>query len=128
METPPLDPFTIAVALAAAMVGPKLAPYVGAYTLILMGWFAGVLIGIYRRDVGSRIGTGAFVVVSFILTIGSTVATAETLSPHLGVSITYLLIPVAVLIPAVGDTWFDVARWLWDNAKLRLARIWGTQP
>lgn len=121
-----LDPLTIAVAIATAIVGPKLAPYVGAYTLIFFGWFGGVLVGVYRRDTGSRMGTMIFVLVSFVLTVGITVPAAQWLSPMAGAASNALLFPVSFLIPAVGDTWTKIAAWGWNQLTQRLARFWGT--
>lgn len=126
MQGPDLDPLTIAVTIAAALVGPKLAPYVGAYTLIFFGWFGGVLVGVYRRDTGSRMGTAIFVIVSFVVTIGITVPAAQWLSPMAGAAATALLFPVSFLIPAIGDNWMTVAAWSWGQLTQRLARLWGT--
>lgn len=126
MQPPDLDPLTIAITIAAALVGPKLAPYVGAYTLILFGWFGGVLVGVYRRDSASRMGTAIFVTVSFVLTVGVTVPAAQWLSPMAGAASTALLFPVSFLIPAVGDTWNKIAAWAWNQLTQRLSRLWGT--
>lgn len=130
MNEPTLDPVSVAVAVATLLVGPKLAPVLGAYTLILFGWFAGVLIGVYRRDAGSRMGTAVFVVVMFIVTMGSTVSAAELVAAHLPYfksTASALLFPVSILIPAVGDDWISISRWAWRLLAARFERSQGGQ-
>lgn len=122
LQEPTLDPFAVAVSLAALVVGPALAPILGAYTLILFGWFAGVLVGVYRRESGSRMGTFVFVIVTFVVTMGSTVSAAEMIAPNFPVEVRALLFPVSILIPAIGDNWVDIAKWAWRLLANRFDR------
>ena len=122
INEPNLDPFAVAVSIAALLVGPKLAPILGGYTLIMFGWFAGVLIGVYRRDAGSRMGTIVFVLLFFLVTMGTAATAAELLAPYIGGKTNALLFPVAVLIPAIGDDWIAVAKWAWRLVAARFER------
>lgn len=125
MTEPNLDPFAVAVSLAALVVGPALAPIVGAYTLILFGWFGGVLIGLYRRKPSSRMSTAAFAAVTFIVTMGSTVSAAELVAsniPGFTASSKTLLFAVAVAIPAIGDNWVDISQRFWRVLATRWQR------
>lgn len=125
INEPTLDPFAVAVGLATMIVGPTLAPILGAYSLILFGWFAGVLIGVYRREPSSRMGTVVFIVVMFVLTMGSTVTAAEMIvahTPYYAGTATALLFPLAVLIPAVGDDWLVIIKWAWRLVVARFER------
>jgi len=122
MTTPNLDLVSIAAALAGAMLGPQMAPYVGAYTVILFAWVGGVLVGVYRRDPNSRMKTAVFVAVTFVLTIGSTAAAASMLAAKVSAESTTLLFPIAFMIPAVGDDWIAVGKWLFSHLRARFTK------
>lgn len=111
MTTPQLDPVSLVVAIAGSLLGPVLAPYVGAYTVILFGWAGGLLIGLYRRDPASRLSTARFTAVTLILTIGATTVAADFLSSKVSVGASLLLFPIAFLIPAIGHSWLDIGAW-----------------
>lgn len=115
MANPSLDPVSVAAAVVGAVIGKELAPIVGAYTVILFAWIGGVLVGLYRRDPASRFGTAAFVVITFVLTVGGSVFAAEMLARHLGVDSSAPLFFAAFLIPAIGESWVDIGRWVIRN-------------
>lgn len=116
MESPNLSPLSLAVAVATALLGSKWAPYAGAYGLIVFCWVAGVLIGLYRMPPGSNVHAAAFVVVSFVVTAGTTVPLAEIASDFLpGATVQTLLVPLAIVIPAVGMDWLPIGRWFFDR-------------
>lgn len=123
MESPDLNPLSVAVAIAGALLGPKLAPYVGAYGLILFGWLGGVLVGLYRKEPGTRVHVAAFLAVSFVLTVGATVPLAEMASDYVPkATVATLLFPVAFLIPAVGLDWLKVGRWVAERIAAFVSR------
>lgn len=123
---PQLDLVSLAVAIAGTLIGQQFAPYVGAYVAIVFGWLAGVLVGLAFREPTSRLKAGTFVAVSFIITIGSTSVAASYLAAKVSVESTYLLFPLAVIIPAVGERWFRVGQRV---AVALLARLFpGKQP
>lgn len=127
MTQPSLDPVSLAVALAATIVGKEMAPYVGAYSVILFGWFGGMLIGLVRREPSEdRWRTLAFVAITFIVTIGSTWVAAVWLAAKVSIESTYLLFPVAVVIPAVGEDWIKIIKWALRLWKGRIDK--GQQP
>jgi hypothetical protein len=113
MDSPNLNPLAVAVAIAGALLGPRWAPYVGAYGLILFGWLGGVLVGLYRKDAGTRVHVAAFLAVSLVVTIGATVPLAEIASDYVPkATLQTLLFPVAFLIPAIGMDWLRIGRWV----------------
>jgi hypothetical protein len=113
---------SLAVLLATAALGPDFALAVGAYGAIMLGWFGGVMVGVWRMPPVSRGHLVAFVVASLVATLGITVPTAQVLTSVLSsmvpaaavVQPTGLLLPVAFLLPAIGHSWVDVARWVWS--------------
>ena len=122
MANPSLDLVSVAAAVATALIGQELAPIVGAYTVIMLAWAAGVLIGLYRRDPASRLSTAAFVVVTFVMTIGGSVFAADLLEKHLGLAGSFPLFLAAFCIPAIGESWFDIGRWAIEQARSRLTK------
>lgn len=123
MATPPpqgpdldLSLWAAALTLAGFYWGPRAAQFISAYALVLLGWFAGLLIGLYRRDMESRMPTLVYVVVSLIASLGFTVPFATALDGTAGFAYTGLLLPVSCAIAALPDKWkqgFDllVAAW-----------------
>lgn len=114
-----LDPFTVAVALAGAFFGPKLSYYIGAYGLILAGWFAGVLFGLYRRGPDAKLPIWAFVMATMVGSLGITVPAAELASHYLPFGLTALLFPVAFVVPAFPDKWGGFAVQLLEQWRAR---------
>lgn len=122
-QPPSLDLVSVMTVLLGSLIGQQLAPYASAYLVILLAWFGGVQIGVWRRDtLKTRMSTFSFVCVTLVLTLGVTGAAAAILGPRLGVENTWLLFPIAVIIPAVGDSWIDIAAWTWGLWKARKER------
>lgn len=103
------------VLVLTVWLGPQFASVASAYTVILFGWFGGCFVGALRLPAGGRFKLAAFVVVSFVVTMGLTVSVAEMLAARapevLGISVKTMLFPVAALIPAVGHSWIDIGQW-----------------
>jgi hypothetical protein len=116
-QQPPLDLFSLIVALIGSAIGQQLAPYAGAYLVILFAWFGGLQVGLYRRDPKSRMSTASFVTVTLIMTLGATTVAATWLAPKVSADSTALLFPVAFMIPAVGDSWVAIVKWAIDTYK-----------
>lgn len=120
---PDLSPLSVVVSLLTILVGPQLAPALGAYGLILVGWFGGVLIGVYRRPPDFRVNVAVFMAVSLIVTLGVTVPAADALARYMPVfEAKGLIFPIAVAIPAVGHNWMDIAAWLWSLRRMARTR------
>lgn len=124
MAAPPPDidltPWAVAVAVAGAAVGPQFAQYVSAYAIILVGWFAGLLYGLYTRSPESKMPVWAYSVFTLILCTAVTVPAAQVAAQYVPFSYTALLFPVAAAIPAVPDKWGDIGHWLmerWQAAR-----------
>ena len=71
---------SVAVLAATALLGPEFAVAVGAYGAIVLGWFGGMLVGLWRMPPVPRLQLAGFVVVSLVLTLGVTVSVAELLT------------------------------------------------
>lgn len=129
MAAPPpevdLTPWAVAVAAAGAVVGPKFAAYVGAYALIFVGWFAGLLYGLYKRPADSKMPVWAYAVFTLLVSLGATVTLAQFAADYVPAAYTALLFPVAAAIPAMPDKWADAGNWLID--RVRLIRDGGKQ-
>jgi len=124
--TPPQPPdvdvsaFAAILAIAGFIWGPIAAQFVAAYALILLGWFAGLLIGLYRRDENARMPTLVYVVVSLIGSVGFTVPFAVALDGTAGFAYTGLLLPVSLAIAALPDKWrqgFDMLLDVWRAVR-----------
>lgn len=122
MANPSLDPVSVASAVIAGLIGQELAPIVGAYTVILFAWLGGVLVGLYRRDPASRMSTAAFVVITFVLTVGGSAFIADQLTERLGIAGSSPLFMAAFFIPAIGESWVDIVKWGIDQARARLTK------
>lgn len=130
--TPPDQDLTllgVAIGLLTAFMGPQLAVVVGTYSIILMGWLGGVLVGAYRMPPVARAWQlPAFVLVSLLCTLGVTVPLAQVtvealhaVAPWLAqTTAKALLFPLAFALPAVGHSWADVVRWCWRQVQRRL--------
>lgn len=126
---PDISPLAVAVAALSVALGPHMALAVGAYSIILMGWLLGVMVGVYRLPPCTRPQLAAFVVGSLVAVLGVTVPLTEIVANGLRVAAPWigasdakaLLFPVAVLLPAVGHSWLDVSRWAWGVLQRRLA-------
>jgi len=122
MSAPDVDltPWAVAVTVAGGLVGPQLAAYVGAYSIILIGWFGGVLYGLYRRSTDARMPVWAYVLATFIGSLMLTVPASEVLAKYVPFASTALLFPVAAALPAFPDKWADFGAWLlakWEAAR-----------
>jgi len=119
MAAPPPDidltPWAVAVAVAGAAVGPQFAQYVGAYSLILIGWFAGLLYGLFTRSPESKLPVWAYTAFTFCVTMLATVPASQIAAQYVPFSYTSLLFPVAVAIPAVPDKWGSIGVWVLDR-------------
>lgn len=117
-----LSLWAAALTLAGFYWGPKAAQFISAYALILLGWFAGLLIGLYRRDIDARMPTAVYVIVSLIGSVALTVPFALALQDTAGFAYTGLLLPVSLAIAALPDKWrlaFDKLMDLWQSRGVK---------
>lgn len=115
-----LSPWAVAVAISGGLVGPQFAQFVSAYAIILVGWFAGLLYGLYTRSPESKMPVWAYAIFTLIVCLMSTVfvsSLAVRYIPFFTVEYTALLFPVAAAIPALPDKWGDFGRWLIERAN-----------
>jgi MFS family permease len=114
----------VAIGLAVWATGSVIGPFLGAYILIVFGWFFGVLVGVWRlrfdlTDQNRRIKTAWFVAVSFGVTVGGASLGANWIAPQFHRTPFELLFFVAFGIPAVGHTWITIAKWVSGIVKRR---------
>jgi MFS family permease len=114
----------VAIGIAVWATGTVIGPFLGAYMLIVFGWFFGVLVGVWRLkfdpdDHSRRIKTAWFVAVSFGVTVGGASLGANLLAPQLHRTPFELLFFVAFGIPAVGHTWLTIAKWVGGIVRRR---------
>lgn len=131
MAAPPpeldLTPWAVAVAAAGAVVGPKFAAYVGAYALIFVGWFAGLLYGLYKRPADSKMPVWVYALFTLLVSMGATVTLSQFMAEYISFAYTALLFPVSAAIPALPDKWADAGNWLLGRWQmLRGGRQGGT--
>lgn len=122
MATPPPNVPEVDVSLFAAFLavagfiwGPTAAQFVAAYSLIFFAWFAGLLVGLYRRNGDAKLPGWAYALITLVVCVGMTVPIAKWLSNYLGASFTGLLLPVAFLIAAAPDKWQAAGAWAWEK-------------
>lgn len=126
-DPPDISPVAVAVAALGVLLGPEWAHAAGAYSVIVLGWIGGVMVGVYRMPPAPRVHIAAFTLVSFVAVIGVTVPLARWLAgalPNLlpwgGLSDPYgLLFPLAFALPAIGHSWLSVGRWAWGLIRRR---------
>ena len=116
MAAPPLTPPDVDLTLWAASIallgfvwGPKAAQFVTAYAFILFGWFAGLLIGLYRRDPDAKMPAKVYAFVTLVISLAVSVPIAHALQEYSGVSLPVALIPVDFVMSAAPDTWAELA-------------------
>lgn len=115
-----LSLWAAALTLAGFYWGPKAAQFISAYSLILVGWFAGLMIGLFRRDIDSRMPTFVYVIVSLVASLGFTVPVAVALDGTAGFQYTGLLLPISAAIAALPDKWrqgFDKLLEIWQAVR-----------
>lgn len=132
--TPPPDVdlslWAATLTIAALLWGPRAGQFLAAYALILLGWFAGLLVGLYRRDMESKLPAWVYALITLIICIGVTVPASQFLAARLvdytDASFTGFLLPVAFLISAAPDKWAAIGRKLYE--KWQALQGGGTKP
>jgi len=105
---PSVDPVSVLMVIFTMILGPQLAPAAAAYSMILLGAFVGLMIGVRRREPTSRIGTLAYSVITLVTSLAMTVFISEFLSPHLPMAQTeWLYFPVSLATTAFGELWME---------------------
>jgi hypothetical protein len=118
---PDLSPVAVAVALVTVLLGGQFAQAIGAYSVILLGWLGGAMIGVLRMPTVPRLTLAACIVASLVVTLGVTVPLAALLADvlHTAAPATKtldardLLFVVAAAIPAIGHSWGSVLTRAW---------------
>lgn len=127
---PDISPVAVAVAALGVLLGPEWAHAAGAYSVIVLGWIGGVMVGVYRMPPAPRVHVASFALISLVAVLGVTVPLSEWLAgalpkllPWGGLSDSKgLLFPVAFALPAIGHSWLGVWRWTWDLVRRKAAR------
>jgi len=132
MSTPPppsFDPIALFVLGGAILFSPEVAGVVGPYLAVFTASVVGGGFALVRRKRTSRRSAVWFFLrvsgASILLT--SAIATLVA-GAHPSLTERTLLVPIALLIGAVGDDWGLVLSALWSKADLILAALKGNKP
>lgn len=136
MAAPPPAPdvdlslWAATLTVAGLLWGPRAGQFLAAYALILLGWFAGLLVGLYRRDMESKLPAWVYALITLIICVGVAVPASQFLAARLvdytDASFTGFLLPVAFLISAAPDKWAALGRKLYE--KWQALQGGGTKP
>jgi hypothetical protein len=114
-SNPPIDPVTVAIAIAGTAFSPQLAQLIGPYAVIVLAAILGAGISAGLRDQSSRTSTLLHMVtwvgLSLLFTVPLSMLVMAYAVPE-GVQLQWLLGPVATLIAGVGHRWPQLLVWL----------------
>ena len=122
-----LDPINALTALASAIFGAALAPFIGAYSLIVIAATVGASWSLRRQSKPQACATRSpaadalatisyFLLINFtaiLVTVGAATMLAEWFKLSEPV---WLFSPIALLIGGVGGDWPRVLKWLFLRA------------
>lgn len=122
--TPDLDPVSVLVVLLGLLVGPELAPFASAYSVIIIGAFAGVLVGLRRREATTRLGMAGFGFIMMAASIMLTVPLSNVAAKYLPLvsGANWLFFPVSLAIGAIGDDWLSIGKWFIGLLSKKISR------
>ncbi len=109
MQTQPaVDPVSLLLVMFTAILGSQFAPAATAYSIILMGSFVGLMIGVRRRQPTSRFSTLAYSIITVTTSIFMTVFVSQAISPRLEAGNSdWLYFPVSLMTTAFGEIWME---------------------
>lgn len=120
MNPTPLEPVSVAVALAGVIFGPALASLIGPYAVIIISATVGAAWALGRRDPAARLGAVWYFLRLNATAVIVTVGLATLAGRWLGINDhSWLLAPIALFVGGVGDDWPKVGQWI----LLRAARV-----
>lgn len=103
---PDYDPVAVFTALASLLVGQKLGPVFGAYTLIAIMSTAGALVALGRREPDKKPNGLAFILIVNCIAVGFTSMLAFLTAARIeGLEAPTLFAPIAFVIGMVGLDW-----------------------
>lgn len=112
-----LDPINALTAIASALFGAALAPFIGAYSVIVIAATVGAAWSLRRQPGSTALATIAyFSLINFtaiLVTVGAATVLAEWFKLSEPV---WLFSPIALLIGGVGGDWPRVLKWLFLRA------------
>lgn len=125
-----LNAWAVSVAIAGSLVGENMGVLVGTYGVILLGWFFGLMYGLWVRSMDSKMPMWAYVIFTFGVTMLSTVTLAEIASKVSPMAVQWnsLLFPIAVAIPALPHKWNALGTYLFELWKAWDAARKGAKP
>ena len=105
---PSVDPVSVLLVIFTAILGPQFAPAATAYSIIVMGSFVGLMIGVRLRPPTSRFSTLSYSIITMITSLFMTVSVAQFLGPRLNSAQSdWLYFPVAMMTTAFGELWME---------------------
>lgn len=106
--TPDLDPLSVAITVLAILVGPAIAPYAAAYSIIIFGAVVGMFIGLLSRNPSGRLSAIGYIIVTGSASLFMTVPASNYLTNNFEVfknGSSWLLFPISFGITAYGELW-----------------------
>lgn len=131
--TPPMDVVSVIVAVVAVTLGPELAPYVGAYTVLSLGAGIGAMIAVWRKPPSSRASAAALFVTMAIVSVCTAAPVAQIAINYVydeaPTGWQWVFFPAALGIAAIGHDWQRIGSALLsgliDGARRVAAQIAG---
>lgn len=122
-QTNPLDPVSALIAGLTVFVGPTLATYLGAYSVIVIGAVVGSGIALLRVEELPRFSAIWFVTLMIGMSSLVTTGVAELINLWARLdSVNWLLAPISVTIAGIGHDWPRVAKWFVQRGEAMLFR------
>ncbi|MBY0469281.1 MAG: hypothetical protein K2Q07_09920 [Burkholderiaceae bacterium] len=111
--TQQLDPVSVAITIAGALVTPELAEIAGPYAVILLAATTGAGWSLGRREPGSRGSAVMYFLKLNATAVLLTVALATLVSKAWPAfdGLNWMLAPIGLLVGGIGDDWPKVGRW-----------------
>lgn len=113
MTTPPqTDIVSVAIALVGALIGSKMAPYIGPYVVIaIAGAIGASCFALPRMEPTDNRKTFMFVLAMTFFACMLTVGIAEALQSYASLETKWTLAPIALMIGGIGQDWIKVGKW-----------------
>lgn len=103
-----VDPVSLLILVFTSILGAQFAPAATAYSIILLGAFVGLMIGVRRREPTSRLSTLSYSAVTLLTALFMTVFVAQLIGPHLSSGQgEWLYFPVSMMTTAFGEVWME---------------------
>lgn len=113
MNSPELDPSSVASAIIALFFGAEMAGYIGPYAVIAAAGATGACIALSRMPAVGRWHAVVFVAGMTVVSLMLTASISELIHYALpSVDIKWLLVPVAMVVGGIGQDYPSIGSWM----------------